>query len=490
MDPTKVFSVLITIALLFAITTIIATFVHYELFRRFDTSIANNEVYGVDVEDEQQQHSFSSSNNFIRMLDLRYNDEKLGEYYFLPKDVDTTTAINGVDDDDNAKNRDNDDDDNDADSHRYNGIYIDFIYNPNYYFELSVVKHMLMEIIDNNPNMGYYYDYESKPTSTIISVGYEHFGYKFQHKTVLLLKPKLLKDILYNDDIFKRTYVFLMSFFRFQLGSIDPTMVPEYDRNISFKRYRALFDSTLRRIDESNRDKIVCRNDELYHIYSGRLCIVVDDQYINSLTFAHQRTKRYWIETLNKISIFMGHMLNETFHVNVLSYNSDSCYKIRLRIEPQIRNVLLFSHKAVKTFRTDERIDDNDVDGIRQRTLESIILFKHRILHSLGMGHRYWKPSVMRFYDYSFQRNNAFFIMPEDYESLSKCYGSPTERVHTPYMIHGASFSSNVEISEKFSRKNRRRYVKSYDTDEKTRRYLDKFLNNFASFKSEYYNEL
>jgi hypothetical protein len=118
-----------------------------------------------------------------------------------------------------------------------------------------------------------------------------------------------------------------------------------------------------------------------------------------------------------------------------------------------------------------------------------VILFKHRILHSLGLGHRYSKRSVMRFYDADFQRNNAFFLMPEDYESLSRCYGGNADaRVLVPYVIDGESISEHRRVKTAINSKNIRRYVRDYETDSLTLQYLDDFVNNFDKFLDRYIN--
>ena len=553
MDPIKLISILLCVAVSFLITTLIVVFTHYEFKSVENASTkSTNSFVARKCDKDRTIHkvelfkllyipeTFKDGKDNEYVFPTSYDRIESSERRFVPaKDTENDDNEDGYNldtaDDNSDENDDDGDDDrsnhsehtkpdeeeeevdndnsNDDDESRefdsnddyvYNegkstttmdkrrGIYIDFIYNPNYYLELSIVKYMLIEILQHNPNMGYFYDYESNPTSTIVSVGYEHFGYRFRHRTVLLLKPKLLKDILYNDDIFKRTYVFLMTFFRFQSGN-DPTTVPEYDRNVNFKRYRKLFETTLLRIDESNKDKIICRNDELYWKYEGRMCIEADTEYMKIVPFKRNATREFWSTTLNKIAVFMRQLLNETIQANVLTAKSDSCYKIHLRLEPNIRNVLLFSHKAVKTHERNEEISFTSAN-VEQQTLQTIILFKHRILHSLGVGHKYAKPSIMRFYNEDFQRNNAFFLMPEDYKSLSMCYGSRKERANPiPYIAaatnnDGETIVNDIEMIDSIRKINKQRYIRYYTNDTITRTYLNDFINDFAVFYSKYIN--
>lgn len=298
-------------------------------------------------------------------------------------------------------------------------IYIDFIYNPHYYYELTILKFMLFEILDRNKNIMFHYDYNNLSNSTMITVGYEHSMFDTSERTIIQIKPKLLKDILYTENIFLQIYLFLQT----NLRVCDPINVPEYDRSIDFNRYRQKFDLEVQAIDSFNPD--VCRNDELFDIYNGRICIEPDLQYIRSIEFKFEQTREYWITLLTRVSTFMNVLLSKTLN---LTNTKENCYNIKLRPEPNIRKVLLFAHKAVKTTTLDEFLDFDDVET-RSRIMTDVITFKHRTLHALGMSHRYSWQSVMNAYTKPWQKPNIFFILPDDYKSLWTCYsrGKPYE---------------------------------------------------------------
>lgn len=294
------------------------------------------------------------------------------------------------------------------------GIYVDFIYNPNYYYELTVLKFMLDEIIGKNPNVPIYYDYHSLPNSTKITVGPENLI--LQQQRLITVKPKLLKDILYNQDIFSRIYAFLYAYFQAVIS--DPTKIPEYDRYINFNRYTSMFNRELTILD--SQSKVVCRNQELYDKYQGRLCIFPDIAYINSIPFKHESTRAYWTDLLWRISDFTSIMLSDAIQVNASLYHTEPCYRIDLLPEPNVRAVLLFGHKAVKSASLDDKFTFDA--SSKDRIASDVILFKHRILHALGVGHKYASESVMRFYNVPWQKNNMFFLMPEDAKLLNQCY--------------------------------------------------------------------
>lgn len=291
-------------------------------------------------------------------------------------------------------------------------LYIDFIYNPHYYYELTILKFMLSEILNKNPNVMFYYDNRNLYNSTMITVGYEHAMIDTAERTIIQIKPKLLKDILYTDNIFNQIYLFLLT----NLRVCDSLNVPEYDRSINFERYKSMFARDLREIDFYNPN--VCRTEEMYETYNGRICISPDLTYIASLDFTFEETREYWITLLTRVSEFMNFMLSKTLNFKTAH---DNCYSIELRPEPDIRRVLLFPHRAVKTITLDEYLNFRAPES-RVRILNDIVLFKHRILHALGLGHRYSMPSVMSAYTKSWQKPNAFFILLEDYRSLWACY--------------------------------------------------------------------
>lgn len=304
------------------------------------------------------------------------------------------------------------------DSGQSRGIYVDFIYNPKYYFEFTVLRQMLQEILNGNPHMRYYYDTVHLSNSTIITVGYEHMGSRFSERSVITIKPKLLKDILYTANIFDQIYNFLLTYFRTCIT--DPTLVPEYDRTINFKRYRSVFADTLAAIDNHNQATTICRNDELYNErYQGRVRIVAR---VEASEFRDPSTVNYWNKLLSQLGIFMTELLSETFVMQACPGINFSCYTIELVPEIDIRRVLLFPHAAVKTAMRSESLRF-EMDS-HERIADDIILFKHRILHALGVGHRYSKRAIMNAYTNDWQFQNLFGILEEDYVAMARCYGS------------------------------------------------------------------
>lgn len=304
-------------------------------------------------------------------------------------------------------------------------IYIDFIYNPHYYYELTVLKFMLGEILGKNKNLHFTYDYDNLPNSTLITVGHEHSMINTNERTIMLIKPKLLKDILYTENLFQQIYMFLFT----NLRICDHVNVPEYDRLINLARYRSIFKEMPANIDAVTPNS--CRS-ELLDVYEGRVCVSPDFSYINSLNFKFSETHQYWITLLNQTSTFMNILL-----ANVLQFTptKTNCYSIKLRPEPYIRQVLLFPHKAAKTICLDEFKNFPLVDS-KNAIISDVILYKHRILHALGLSHRYSRASVMNSYEKPWQQPNVFYILPEDYKSLADCYlsSSPHRNANSNYV--------------------------------------------------------
>lgn len=356
------------------------------------------------------------------------------------------------------------------------GIFIDFIYNPNFYYELSVLKHMLLEIILKNPQTRFYYDYEAGPHSTVIAIGHEHQVSRFRDRSIIFIKPKLLKDILYIDDIFRQIYNFLLTFFRTCVSNDGE--VPEYDRTINFKRYREIFKTTLDKIDASNKDKSVCRSEELYGKYNGRICIRPDYQAIQNQNFSPSTTL-FWQTLLHRTSIVMTALLTHTFDMTNANNN---CYRILLRPETNIRRVLLFGHAAVKTASQDDQFTFS-VQMLNLIT-DNFILFKHRILHALGLGHRYQTVSVMNSYDKPWQMENLFTITEDDYERLSQCYSINGSRVPSvPYYTP----PNPLPPQQYYRAPVQRAYPKKYVTRSSADRYdAQLFVENFDEFMRVY----
>lgn len=344
------------------------------------------------------------------------------------------------------------------------GIYVDFIYDPNFYLELSVVKFMLEDILDRNDDMPYFYDTTRSPKSIKITVGVENLI--LLDEQTITLKPKLLKDILYNNNIFSRIYDFLYAFF--QVTIRDSSRLPEYDRSINFKAYSEQFNDMLRTIDAES--KTVCRKDELYGLYEGRLCVRADIRYINDASFGQITTKLYWRKMLSRVADFMNVMLNRTILVDADSGHSE-CYEIALRPELNNRAVLLFPHRAVKSALENENLEFSIAN--KARIAADIVLFKHRVLHALGVGHKYATPSIMSFYDKPWQTNNLFYIMPEDLKSLAQCYTNPRNwLVPTAYETTMPSHALSLG------------YVKT-DAQDSTE-LLDLFILDYSRFRARY----
>lgn len=293
------------------------------------------------------------------------------------------------------------------------GIYINMIYNPRYYLELSIVKFMLLEILENNKQAGYCYDYKNKANSTIVTVGEEYKIFQFQERDIISLNTKLLKDVLYNQNIFDRVYDLLYNYFR--MNNLDPTTMPEYDRRINFDRYRNIFKIILNRMDRTL--ETVCRSYEMSK-FNNNVCITPDYDKINEIKFEHENTRRYWETLMHRVSYFMQKLINDLLNINK---EKKPCYEIKIHPEDDITRVLLLPHNAVKTADLTESIyfDNN----YKKRITDDVILFKHRILHSIGMGHKYVTTSVMNWYTMEYQKKNAFYVFPDDAKMMSLCYG-------------------------------------------------------------------
>lgn len=123
-----------------------------------------------------------------------------------------------------------------------------------------------------------------------------------------MIKPKLLKDIIYMETIFSQIYSLLWFYFR--SCPKDETRMPEYDPNIKVTYYRKLFESQIRRMDFDNFQKVVCRNDEMVKA-ENQICIYYSPAYMSN--FKHQSTKNYWLFVLPRIAWFVGHLLENTF---------------------------------------------------------------------------------------------------------------------------------------------------------------------------------
>lgn len=145
----------------------------------------------------------------------------------------------------------------------------------------------------------------------------------------------------------------------------------------------------------------------------------MDEDYINTLTY--ESTRNFYKVNLYKIAKFSSIILES---ISTLVFNNKSdCYKILLKPEYDITKVLLYPHKAVITALREENIDSLSKEDVENKIKDLIITIKHRILHSIGMIHKYYYKSVMANYENNFQKNNLFFYLQEDYESINKCYG-------------------------------------------------------------------
>lgn len=294
------------------------------------------------------------------------------------------------------------------------GIYVDFIYNPNFNTELKIVQYILLEIL-NKTKINFFYDFENLSNSTIITTGFEE-GYVIGKKDLITIKPKLLKDVLYNENIFSRLYFLIYNYFR--IGQrID--IIPEYDRTINYKQYKIIFSEYLKKLDHVNFNNLVCRN-ELKYKFKNRFCIKVNEEYIDRI-FIHQNTKNFYKTFLSRIAWFVSKILSESTNLIEIE-NDDNCYEIFLMPETDITKVLLLPHASVITALSNEVIPSNQ--EFFNKLFQLVITIKHRILHSIGLLHKYALPSVMANYENVFQKNNLFFILLEDYEALNQCYGS------------------------------------------------------------------
>lgn len=327
------------------------------------------------------------------------------------------------------------------------GIYVDFIYNPNFNTELKIVQYILLEIL-NKTKINFFYDFENLSNSTVITTGYEE-GYIIGKKDLITIKPKLLKDVLYNENIFSRIYFLISNYFR--IGQ-NFDIIPEYDRTINYKKYKIVFEEYLKKLDHVNFNNLICRN-ELKYKFKNRFCIKVNYDYINKI-FTNDNTKSFYKTFLYRISWFVSKIIAETTNL-VEVENDDDCYEIFLTPETDITKVLLLPHSSVITALTNEVIP-NDQEFFN-KVFRLIITIKHRILHSLGLIHKYTLPSVMANYENVFQKNNLFFIMLEDYEALNQCYGNYE---NYPYFV-----------------KNKKEFNQTL---------FNFFIRDFATFKNEY----
>lgn len=333
----------------------------------------------------------------------------------------------------------------------YRGIYVEMIYNPRYYNELSILKFMLQEILNRNPQINFFYDYNQESDSTKITIGEEYTILQFNERDLITINPKMLKDILYNENIFTRIYDLLLSYFRANV--LDSTSVPEYDRLINFNRYRKMFNDRLVTMDRTL--ETVCRSDELTTMYQNRICIVADYDKINEVNFTHQNTVHYWTELMTRTAYFMQKLLDHLLHTN--GGGSPPCYTIKIYPQSDVRRVLLLPHDAVKTVERDENVTFSL--EYKNRIEQDLILFKHRILHSLGMGHKYTETSVMNWYNMPFQKMNLFSLFADDVHMLEKCYP-----------IVGRFINSRIIRSGEMGALN----------------FIDVFINDFERFKFLY----
>lgn len=300
------------------------------------------------------------------------------------------------------------------------GIYIDYIYNPYYKNELDVLKLMLAETIERN-NLNYFYDFSESTSSDLLTLGTEQGNYESKKRRYFIIKTKLLKDILYNEDVFKQIYNQLFQFFRRDTSN-ELDEIPEYDRNINFKRYKMLFSDTIDQMDLKAFSNPICR--ETVRYFENRICIITDEEYIRE-NFIYPKTQTNYIKLTQRIAWFMTKILTTDFNFVNTTYVAENvnCYKIVVRPEIDIKEVLLNSHKSVQTSLADEVLDLDNPNEILP-IVKKIIIFKHRILHSLGINHRYNSKSVMANFENPFQLENTFNLLQEDWESINVCYPS------------------------------------------------------------------
>lgn len=143
----------------------------------------------------------------------------------------------------------------------------------------------------------------------------------------------------------------------------------------------------------------------------------------------------------------------------------NNCYSIELVPEIDIRKVLLFPHKAVKTALVDQQLlsPSNVTDPVfLKQVRDDIILFKHRIFHALGLNHKYMSQSIMNAYTNPWQEALLFYILKNDFDAMLNCY-----------MKTGVSS-----------------YVKEYNSRNVINNmHLLNFVSDFDKFKRYYQNE-
>lgn len=304
-------------------------------------------------------------------------------------------------------------------------IYVDLIYNPNYYNELMIVRFMILDIISRNPQTVTQYDYDNLETSTIVTVGAEHGIDISGDRDLITIKTKLLKDILFNDDVFQQIYHLLLDYFRTNAKTNE---VPEFDRFIRLELYRKRFAERLRIIEADNFNKVNCRNDEL-EVYENKVCIYYDEEYVRT-NFKVPATIAYYLKFMPRIIFVVNEIIGKTFNLEsrIETNPQDDCYNIELRPEIDVRKVLLFPHRASKDSRSDEVIESTVTAAVND-----LILFKHRTFHALGANHKYVRPSVMTVYAKPWQKVALFGLLNEDYDSLGQCYNKRSEKFVIAY---------------------------------------------------------
>lgn len=284
------------------------------------------------------------------------------------------------------------------------GIFVDFENCPNFYFEFLILKAIIQDFSNNLPNL--FYDEEHYTNSSIITIGNNNNIDKDKKHDIILIKYKLLKDILYNQVTFDKILDIIKSYIevKFNITLLDYNF-------INFKNYKEKYIDIQKKMDKKNIYSINC-------IDSLRLkksfFIKIDYNKIERFFINKDVIEIYKLYLKRIVSFITIAIEGMTGLENI---EDEESYKILITFRTNSSNYGLSPRRIILTENKKLKISN-----IKEFVINLIISIKHKILHSLGFPHFYFFDSIMNNLENNKQRNNLFYFFKHDIDMLHMCY--------------------------------------------------------------------
>lgn len=286
------------------------------------------------------------------------------------------------------------------------GIFIDYENCHNFYFEFSIIESIIKDYTKHTLDL-LFYDEEHFSNSSIISIGSNNVIEKDKKHDLILIKYKLLKDVLYKQETFYQVTSFLESYI---ISKLNITLLNP-DNSINFKDYKEKHIHILKEMDKRNMYSIACKA----QLRLKKFFFIKID---------YNKLERFFInkETINVYKLFLKKIVDfistaiETM-TNLKQQESADAYQILVTFRTNNTKFSLSPHRIIINERKELKIID-----LKDFVRNLIINMKHKVLHVLGLPHSYFFDSVMKCTEEKIQKDNLFYFFPRDINMLHICY--------------------------------------------------------------------